>query len=311
MNQLTNNTLNKPTPCSVTMPISNTALVVEGGGQRGIFTAGILDSWLAQDFNPFSLLIGTSAGAQNLSSYMTRQPGFAKRSILQLSRHPEFFNMRRTLSGRNTVDLDWYFEKVNAPEYKLNMTCAQTQLQNRQLLFAATNTNGFSPTFFEPTEENWLTMLKASSALPYLYKKGVNIAGNHYVDGAVSLPIPIHEAVNRGAKKILVLRTVPTDQNMRSPWAHKLKSWVCPTRTCPKVLDIITGYENAYHDAVDFINRPHKDIQIIEIAPIKKLASRLLGSSMQALNNDYQTGYEMGSLFLDSKAGQLFKHQPA
>ena len=77
-------------PCSTTLPLPDTALVVEGGGQRGIFTAGILDSWLAQDFNPFSLLIGTSAGAQNLSTYMTRQLGHAKRSIMTLSNHPAF-----------------------------------------------------------------------------------------------------------------------------------------------------------------------------------------------------------------------------
>ena len=50
-------------------PIAQTALVAEGGGQRGIFTAAILDRWLEHSFNPFSLLIGTSAGAQNLSSY--------------------------------------------------------------------------------------------------------------------------------------------------------------------------------------------------------------------------------------------------
>lgn len=52
-------------------PIVQTALVAEGGGQRGIFTAGILDAWLEHQFNPFKLLIGTSAGAQNLSSYIT------------------------------------------------------------------------------------------------------------------------------------------------------------------------------------------------------------------------------------------------
>ena len=59
--------------CTTSDPTKGLALVAEGGGQRGIFTAGILDSWLAKDFNPFDLLIGTSAGAQNLSSYMAKQ----------------------------------------------------------------------------------------------------------------------------------------------------------------------------------------------------------------------------------------------
>jgi predicted patatin/cPLA2 family phospholipase len=307
MRQLQNETLTNIARCSATIPIKDAALVVEGGGQRGIFTAGILDSWLANDFNPFSLLIGTSAGAQNLSSYMTRQSGHAKRSIMQLSKSPEFFDMKRYFSKRNTVDLDWYFDKIKEPEYKLNMNCAQAQLKNRQLLFSATNINGFSPEFFEPTADNWLTMLKASSALPYLYKKGVAIGNGHYVDGGVALPIPIQEAYYRGARKIIILRTVPTHQNVRSPWAHKLKSWVCSSQRCLKVLDIITGHENAYSDAIDFINTPSADAQIIEIAPRQALASRILGSSDDALAADYKMGYEMGSQFFASQGAALFK----
>lgn len=279
MHQLQNNTLTNIVSCPATTPIKDAALVVEGGGQRGIFTAGILDSWLANDFNPFSLLIGTSAGAQNLSSYMTRQSGHAKRSIMQLSKHPE---------------------------YQLNMNCAQAQLKNRQLLFSATNINGFCPTFLEPTADNWLTMLKASSALPYLYKKGVAIGDGHYVDGGVALPIPIQEAYHRGAKKIIVLRTVPAHQNVQSPWAHKLKSWVCSAQRCPKVLEIITGHENAYNEALNFIQSPPKDAQIIEIAPPKALASRILGSSDEALTADYNMGYEMGTQFLSSHHAALF-----
>ena len=49
------------------------ALIAEGGGQRGIFTAGVLDAWLEQEYDPFDLFIGTSAGSQNLTSYLARQ----------------------------------------------------------------------------------------------------------------------------------------------------------------------------------------------------------------------------------------------
>ncbi|TEW50222.1 patatin-like phospholipase family protein [Psychromonas algicola] len=304
---MTTSHINKIIPCPATTPIQNTALVVEGGGQRGIFTAGVLDSWLAQDFNPFALLIGTSAGAQNLSTYMTRQLGHAKRSIMQLSNHPAFFSMKRSLAGGNTVDLDWFFNQVCHPEYQLNIGCAEAQLKDRQLLFSATNRNGFSATFFEPTADNWLTTLKASSALPYLYKKGIAIGEDYYVDGGVASPLPIQEAYQRGAKKIIVLRTIPTTQNIRSPWAHKLKSWVCPTKSCPKVLDIITGHENAYNEALNFMHKPPADVEIIEIAPPKKLASRLLGSTNQALDADYQMGFEIGTQFLATQQAQSFK----
>ena len=67
-----------------------TALIAEGGGQRGIFTAGVLDAWLEAKFDPFDLFIGTSAGSQNLTSFLARQKGYAKRLIRGLSRHKRF-----------------------------------------------------------------------------------------------------------------------------------------------------------------------------------------------------------------------------
>ena len=44
-------------------PIARTALVAEGGGQRGIFTAGVLDSWLESGYNtiPYKYLVSSEA----------------------------------------------------------------------------------------------------------------------------------------------------------------------------------------------------------------------------------------------------------
>jgi len=296
---------NTPCECKYLEPQPETALVVEGGGQRGIFTAGVLDSWLMHSFNPFSLLIGTSAGAQNLSSYMTQQYGYAKGSIMELTNTSDFFNIKRPFFGGNAVDLDWYFNRISDPDYHLNLECALSQLQQRKLLFSATKVTGLAPTFFEPTEDNWLTMLKASSALPFLYKNGVDIDGENYVDGGVALPLPIQEAHRLGAKKIVIIRTVPSEYDAQSPWAHKLKSWLCTDQRCPTVLDIITRHEFAYEDAIAFIDNPPADTQVIEIAPPKELESRIIGSSEEAMISDYEMGFESGLAFLEKHRDQL------
>ena len=299
------NQITEQLTCHNITPQIDTALVVEGGGQRGIFTAGVLDTWLANDFNPFSLLIGTSAGAQNLSSYMTRQFGHAKGSIMELSQHPEFFNMSRSFRGGHIVDLDWYFNQVSDPDYQLNLNCACSQLQQRKLLFSATKVDGLASQFFEPTADNWLTLLKASSALPFLYKNGVDIEGENYVDGGVAQPIPIQEAYQRGAKTIVVIRTVPSEYNAQSQWLHKLKTWLCNDDRCPRILDIITRHENAYENAVKFIDNPPEGVKIIEIAPPQVLDSRLLGSSDNALKGDYQLGVAAGLAFLEQHQDNL------
>ncbi len=89
-----------------------TALIAEGGGQRGIFTAGVLDAWLENDFDPFDLFIGTSSGSQNITSFLSRQKGYAKQLIRSLSRQKRFYKLGRGLVGGNVVDLDWYFDKT-------------------------------------------------------------------------------------------------------------------------------------------------------------------------------------------------------
>jgi predicted patatin/cPLA2 family phospholipase len=284
--------------CLPTEPMQNTALVAEGGGQRGIFTAGVLDSWLHSGFNPFDLLIGTSAGAQNLSSYMTCQKGFGHHSITSLSNDPKFFKLSRTLIGKHAVDLDWYFNQVDQAENKLNISCGEERLTRRQLLFSATKADDRKATFLKPTKDNWLTVLKASSALPILYKKGVKINDHYYVDGGLSAPIPVEEAYQRGAKRIVVIRTMPKNSDGQSPWAHKLKSWLCTDNRCPKVLDLITHHESAYKKTLRFIEQPPEGIEIIQIFPEQPLASGLVGSSDSALNDDYQLGVNAGLAFI-------------
>lgn len=66
------------------------ALVCEGGGQRGIFTAGVLDEFMRAQFNPFDLYLGTSAGAQNLSAFICNQPGYARKVIMRYTTKREF-----------------------------------------------------------------------------------------------------------------------------------------------------------------------------------------------------------------------------
>ncbi|MGY5451045.1 patatin-like phospholipase family protein [Agarivorans sp. MS3-6] len=274
------------------------ALIAEGGGQRGIFTAGVLDRWLAAGFNPFSLLIGTSAGAQNLSSYMTCQPGFAHKSIALSSSSKRFFRLSRSIAGRSVVDLDWYFEQVNQQAEPLKVNCASEQLLQRRLLFAATKVDDKSAQYFSPNSENWIDFLKASSALPFLYKGGVDINGHNYVDGGLVAPLPVEEAYRQGARKIVVIRTKPESYQVESPWMHWLKAWVCSSGQCPKAIDYMLEHEQAYKRALDFIARPPHDAQITQIYPSQELASKLLGSKQADLDKDYQLGVAAGERFL-------------
>lgn len=301
---------------------SKVALVAEGGGQRGIFTAGVLDAWLEQEYDPFDLFIGTSAGSQNLTSYLARQKGYAKRLIRGLSRNKRFFQLGRGLVGKHIVDLDWYFDKTTEVKRALDFKTAKSSLGNRELLITATNLRDRQPYFLTPTGETqqWLELLKASSALPFLYKQGVKLTSllnenytkevesvtvpkkkieeDFYVDGGLAAPLPIREAYNRGARKIVVIRTVDVDYQAQSAWGQKLRAFACASGYCPKTLDYLLQHEQAYLEELEFIANPPENVEINQVFASEKLRSKLLGSSNNDLRFDHKLGLQAGRSYL-------------
>ncbi|ENO00134.1 MULTISPECIES: patatin family protein [Pseudoalteromonas] len=302
------------------------ALIAEGGGQRGIFTAGVLDAWLEQNYDPFDLFIGTSAGSQNLTSYLARQKGYAKRLIRGLSRNKRFFQLGRGLMGKHIVDLDWYFEKTTEVNRALDFKTAKTSLGERKLLITATNARDRKAYYLSPTGEGkqWRDLLKASSALPFLYKQGVKLtpwlgtkAANEahlaaeqssedfYLDGGLAAPLPVREAYNRGARKIVVIRTVDEHFQAQTAWVQKLRTFACASGYCPKTLDYLIQHEQAYLDELTFIANPPSDVEIIQIFADEKLHSKLLGSSNDDLRFDHKLGVKAGRAYLKSQNARI------
>lgn len=55
------------------MKSNKKALIVEGGGQRGVFSFGITDTFIKRNFDPFDLYIGVSNGVAVLCWYLIRE----------------------------------------------------------------------------------------------------------------------------------------------------------------------------------------------------------------------------------------------
>ena len=67
-----------------------TGLVVEGGGMKCAYSAGILDKFLDDDIT-FSYCIGVSAGAANTLSYLAGQRGRNLRFYTEHLSDPRYF----------------------------------------------------------------------------------------------------------------------------------------------------------------------------------------------------------------------------
>ncbi len=281
-------------------PMEGVGLVTEGGGQRGAFTAGVLDSWQVARFNPFEILIGTSAGAQNIASFLSQQVGYAYSLISDLTTTREFFNPWRAFTGNNVLDLDWYFNMAEERMYQFDAEVAQQNALSRKVRFSASDIRNFSTQLIDPLEVGWLESLRLSSAIPYLYRS------KSLVDGGVTAPIPVIDAHQAGAEVIVVIRTATHTHSPIQQGLHHIKPLLCRAQRCPEFIRLVDEHETAYSEAEAFMQSPPQGVRIFEIRPEKPLATRALGSSKAAVMDDYKYGFLLGQRFLESKSSLPF-----
>lgn len=183
------------------------ALIAQGGGQRGIFTAGVLDAFLLSNFDPFHSFYGTSAGALNLCGFLCRQRGIGRSFILDLTTDPEFFQLFRYIRRKQFLGLDWALDKISDYPYRLDIDMGRKMLQGREAFAAVTDTTRLHDHYLPMLQNDWRKVLIATCAIPRLYHQPVQFPHGEYVDGGVSASIPVQEAWRREARCIVVIRT--------------------------------------------------------------------------------------------------------
>ncbi|MGL5335474.1 MAG: patatin-like phospholipase family protein [Enterovibrio sp.] len=203
------------------------ALVTQGGGQRGIFTAGVLDSFIQAQFDPFELYIGTSAGALNLATYIAKEHGFAQQFITEYTTDPRFFNLLKYIRRQQTMDLHWAMQQAKLGNSEVfDLDFARRHMHDREAFACATNKQNLQAEYLPMFDDDWQEVLMASSAVPFLYNQTVNLREKELIDGGVSAAIPVKEAFQRGADIIVVIRTEPvtmSQQPLTSAWIENLR----------------------------------------------------------------------------------------
>jgi predicted patatin/cPLA2 family phospholipase len=267
-----------------------TALVVEGGAMRGIFSSGVLDAFLQQQFQPFDLAIGCSAGACNLASHLAGQWGRNRLCYTKYMTRPEFINPKRFLRGGHWIDFDWLWESFERDHPLDRSSLAASPVE---LLMAATSYETGQPIFLAPKPAELMQALKASCALPILYRDAVHVGSQRVMDGGVSAPIPVQEAYRLGARRILVIRSRPPQFVKRMSAVASLSSFAF--RDSPSFRRALNRAPQAYRAAVSFIRNPPKDCTILQVAPPRPLATRRTSRDRRALERDYRLGRELGA----------------
>jgi predicted patatin/cPLA2 family phospholipase len=256
---------------------------------RGIFAAGVLDVFLEQRFRPFDLALGVSVGASNILSYLANQHGRTRRNFLDQMSRPDFIDPWRGLRGGHCLDLDWLWEAIeredpldrraaaaSGVEYGLVATCARTG----------------SPHYLAPTADDMLEALKASCALPVLYRNAIAIGGEPFVDGGLSDPLPVREAYRRGARTMIVIRSRAAHFVKKTRLSNRVAAWIL--RGQPGIARACLDAARAYRDGADFLEAPPADCAVVHVAPSGPLATSRMSRDAMSLERDYALGRALG-----------------
>jgi len=183
------------------------ALVVEGGGMRGVLSAGSLLALDLLGFQPcFDEIYAASAGGVNAAYFLSGQGLLGITIYFDSISNRRFFNPYRPTK---IVDIEYVYDHI-VPHVK-SLDEAAIRSARARLYISVTDAHSGQNVLIDASAspDPICRILKASSALPVLYNRTVQLASGEFVDGGVTDAMPVGAAVTRGCTDILVLSTRP------------------------------------------------------------------------------------------------------
>ena len=195
--------------------IDDTALVFEGGGMRGAFTAGIVATLIEEGID-FPHVSGISAGSSNTVNYVSRDAKRAHDTFTTVADSPEFGGFRHWIEGRGMFNVDYLYDEIAQPDGDAPLDLDTFLANPAEVRIGAFNATRGEEVWF--TKDDMRTVeevgrcVRASSTLPIIMPT-VTIDGDTYVDGALGPNggIPLDAPMRDGYRKFFVILTRPRD----------------------------------------------------------------------------------------------------
>ncbi|MGX8833435.1 patatin-like phospholipase family protein [Amedibacillus sp. YH-ame6] len=262
-------------------------LVLEGGGMRGIYTAGVLDFFL--DHNIYTDgVIGVSAGACHACSYASKQRGRAFRTNTDYIKDKRYMSMRSLITtgdlfGAKFVyddipnKLDIYdYETFNKGEIKLYAVCSNIETGKAEYIQCINMVHD-------------VIYVRASASLPLL-SKVVEVDGKKLLDGGACDSIPIKRFQEMGYdKNIVVLTQCKEYRKGKNNLLHIIRKVY---RKYPKFIAKLEKRHVEYNRTLNELSLMEKEGSVFIIRPSAPVEISRLEKNVDKLQALYDQGYQ-------------------
>ena len=276
------------------MENKKTALIVEGGGQRGVFSFGITDTFINRNYDPFDIYMGVSNGVAVLCWYLIRETDNNLEKMLYAAKG-DYLSYKNIFIGKDIIKFHQMYED-GEKMFKPSMEKIKNNLKGKDYIAVVTDAIEANAEYYSFGDGEWMPKMIASGTLPILVRTPSLIDGRRKFDGGVADPLPVEKAYEMGAKKIIVIRTY--EKKFRRKLKIENYIGALLSREYPKLRKALLEHDKTYNRALDFINNPPHDCEIVQLCPPEKLRSKRDSKNIEILKADYKLGKRVAEEFL-------------
>lgn len=220
-------------------------LVVEGGGMKCAYNAGILDAFLDAGIT-FDYCIGVSGGAGNLASYLAGQRGRNLRFFTEYIHSPDYFGVRSLLKTGNLFGLQYIYGELTNSTGRDPIDFAAIRQNPARYQVVVTNALTGEAEYFgkEAMAQDDYRLFMASSAIPAACRP-VLFRGVPYYDGGLADAIPVRHALAEGCGRLVVILSKNRDYVRKPQRMRPLYTALC--RRYPRVIAAIRSRHITYN----------------------------------------------------------------
>jgi len=259
-------------------------LVLEGGGVRGIYTAGVLDVFMENGIG-FDGVIGVSAGAIHGCSYLAGQKGRSIRYYKKYCQDPRFMSFKSWLKTGDFVGADFCYrelpEELDVYDYDAFKACGVP------FYVVCSDVESGKAEYVRITDmKDQIDYLRASASLPY-FSRIVNINGEKYLDGGCTDSIPIEAFKEMGYNRnvIVLTRELVYRKSSEKKWMTKLYS-----RKYPEFAKALLNRHIVYNRTVEKIVEMEMSGEVFVVRPEMALDIGRLEKDPENIQRVYDTG---------------------
>ena len=263
-----------------------TGLVMEGGGMRGMFTAGVIDVFMENEI-VFEGAIGVSAGATFGCNYKSKQIGRAIRYNKRFSHHPKYGSFFNWIKSGNLYDPEFCYDIL---PHKLDVFDLETYRKNpMEFYVVASDCETGNPIYkkLETCDERELVWMRASASIPFVYKI-VEVDGYKLLDGGMtdSIPLQYFESLGYNRNIVILTQTRSFEKKTTSMMGLIKQS----LRKYPKVVESMKNRAQKYNSEKNYIFKKESLGELIVICPPEGFRMNRLEHNPRKLQLCYEIG---------------------